>query len=96
MACAWYVPPNRRASPSRTSLNHLVQISIPSTDVSPISPASTPVDLGAEGEELEGQIANDQSRSVSSKGKEEDTRLPLADKVDELAGLLVGFAFALQ
>ncbi|WWC90090.1 uncharacterized protein L201_005023 [Kwoniella dendrophila CBS 6074] len=67
------------------------------------SPNSSPIDIGIS--EADGDIdiaaATEESKtedriSKSDKGKQKENKDPIAERVDELAGLLVGFAFALQ
>ncbi|KAK8869864.1 hypothetical protein IAR55_000432 [Kwoniella newhampshirensis] len=73
-----------------------VPTSLPSQ--SPSSPASTTVDLGdhdgiATPDDKAASSTNDSS---PEKGKGKEQRDPVVERVDELSGLLVGFAFALQ
>ncbi|WWD15859.1 hypothetical protein CI109_100283 [Kwoniella shandongensis] len=74
-------------------------LSVPTTlnSQSAVSPASTTIDLG-EGEQ-DGSITPDEkatSVNTSVRGKKDEQRDPIVERVDELSGLLVGFAFALQ
>ncbi|OCF54192.1 hypothetical protein L486_08389 [Kwoniella mangroviensis CBS 10435] len=69
----------------------------PSTDGTSLQ--SSPVDLGGaedQSQPSDNPKPNDLSSELQDRSKAEARRDPIAERVDELGGLLVGFAFALQ
>ncbi|WVQ78054.1 hypothetical protein IAT38_000135 [Cryptococcus sp. DSM 104549] len=70
-------------------------LSIPPTQTSSSSPASTTIDLGDNDNSGSSEGRGEQSgpTSIKSKGERRDV---VAERSEELSGLLVGFAFALQ